>query len=121
MGITHPKFKAAVVQAAPVWLDLEGTVAKTITYIEEAASEGAKLIALPETWIPGYPWHIWVGTPAWTIARGFVQRYFDNSLSYDSPRAENRGGRARQPDHRRAGSFRARRRQPLHLSVADRP
>ena len=51
MGITHPKFKAAVVQAAPVWLDLEGTVAKTITYIEEAASEGAKLIAFPETWI----------------------------------------------------------------------
>jgi aliphatic nitrilase len=75
MGITHPKFKAAVVQAAPVWLDLEGTVAKTITYIEEAASEGAKLIAFPETWIPGYPWHIWVGTPAWTIARGFVQRF----------------------------------------------
>src|SRR5271167_3139852 len=87
MGITHPKFKAAVVQAAPVWLDLEGTVAKTITYIEEAASEGAKLIAFPETWIPGYPWHIWVGTPAWTIAKGFVQRYFDNSLSYDSPLA----------------------------------
>jgi nitrilase len=84
MGITHPKFKAAVVQAAPVWLDLEGTVAKTITYIEEAASEGAKLIAFPETWIPGYPWHIWVGTPAWTIARGFVQRYFDNSLSYET-------------------------------------
>ena len=49
------KFKAAVVQAAPVWLDLEGTVAKTITYIEEATSEGAKLIAFPETWIPGYP------------------------------------------------------------------
>ncbi len=87
MGITHPKFKAAVVQAAPVWLDLEGTVAKTITYIEEAAREGAKLIAFPETWIPGYPWHIWVGTPAWTIGRGFVQRYFDNSLSYDSPLA----------------------------------
>ena len=29
MGITHPKYKAAVVQAAPVWIDLEGTVAKT--------------------------------------------------------------------------------------------
>ena len=37
MGITHPKYKAAVVQAAPVWIDLEGTVAKTIRYIEEAA------------------------------------------------------------------------------------
>jgi len=48
MGITHPKYKAAVVQAAPVWIDLEGTVAKTIRYIEEAAREGAKLIAFPE-------------------------------------------------------------------------
>src|SRR5712675_1317673 len=47
MGITHPKFRAAVVQAAPVWLDLEGTVAKTIAYIEEAASEGAKLSRFP--------------------------------------------------------------------------
>ena len=49
MGITHPKYKAAVVQAAPVWIDLEGTVAKTIRYIEEAAKEGAKLIAFPVT------------------------------------------------------------------------
>ena len=24
MGITHPKYKAAVVQAASVWMDLEG-------------------------------------------------------------------------------------------------
>ena len=37
MGITHPKYKAAAVRAAPVWIDLEGTVAKTIRYIEEAA------------------------------------------------------------------------------------
>src|SRR6266566_9202995 len=88
MGITHAKYKAAVVQAAPVWIDLEATVAKTIRYIEEAAKEGAKLIAFPETWIPGYPWYIWVGTPAWAIGKGFVQRYFDNSLSYDSPLAQ---------------------------------
>lgn len=87
MGITHPKYKVAVVQAAPVWIDLEATVEKTIKYIEEAAEAGAKLIAFPETWIPGYPWHIWVGTPAWAIGKGFVQRYFDNSLSYDSPLA----------------------------------
>src|SRR2546430_5290497 len=95
MGITHAKYKAAVVQAAPVWIDLEGTVAKTILYIEEAAKEGAKLIAFPETWIPGYPWYIWVGTPAWAIGKGFVQRYFDNSLSYDSPLAQKIADAAR--------------------------
>jgi nitrilase len=87
MGITHQKYKVACVQAAPAWLDLDGAVDKTIHYIEEAARAGAKLIAFPETWIPGYPFHIWLGAPAWAIGRGFVQRYFDDSLSYDSPQA----------------------------------
>ena len=88
MGIQHPKYKVAVVQAAPVWLDLDATVEKTIGLIEEAAGKGAKLIAFPEAFIPGYPWYIWMGAPAWAIGRGFVQRYFDNSLSYDSPQAD---------------------------------
>ena len=88
MGISHPKYKVAVVQAAPVWLDLDGTVEKTVDLIQQAAAKGARLIAFPETWVPGYPWHIWLGAPAWAIARGFVQRYFDNSLAYDSPQAE---------------------------------
>ena len=65
MGITHPKYKAAVVQAAPVWIDLEGTVAKTIRYIEEAAKEGAKLIAFPETGS-----RVILGTSEWERRRG---------------------------------------------------
>src|SRR5271168_3046568 len=89
MGTIHQKYKVAAVQAAPVWMDLDGTVAKTIRFIEEAAKAGAKLVAFPETWIPGYPFHVWLGTPAWTIASGFVQRYFDNALVYDSPQARS--------------------------------
>src|SRR5229473_198343 len=88
MGLVHQKYKVAVVQAAPVFLDLDATVDKTIALIEQAAAQSAKLIAFPETFIPGYPWQIWLGAPAWAIGRGFVQRYFDNSLSYDSPQAE---------------------------------
>jgi predicted amidohydrolase len=42
-----------------VWLDLEGTVQKTIKIIEEAAQAKAKLVAFPECWIPGYPAWIW--------------------------------------------------------------
>jgi len=88
MGIDHPKYRVAVVQAAPAWLDLDGSIKKTIALIEEAAEKGAKLIAFPEVFIPGYPWHIWLDSPAWAIGGGFVQRYFDNSLAYDSPQAE---------------------------------
>ena len=88
MGLVHQKYKVAVVQAAPVFLDLDATVDKTISLIEEASANGAKLIAFPETFIPGYPWQIWLGAPAWAIGRGFVQRYFDNSLAFDSPQAE---------------------------------
>jgi len=88
MAVVHPKYKVAAVQAAPACLDLEGSVEKAIRFIDEAGAAGARLIAFPETWIPGYPWWIWLGAPAWAIMRGFVSRYFDNSLSYDSPEAD---------------------------------
>ena len=86
MPVTHPKFKAAAVQAAPVFLDLDGTVDKSIALIKEAAAKGASLIAFPETFIPGYPWFIWLDSPAWGMQ--FIQRYHDNSLVYGSPQAD---------------------------------
>ena len=88
MTLAHPKYKVAAVQAAPTFLDLEASIAKTVALIDEAGAAGARLIAFPETWIPGYPWWIWLGAPAWAIARGFVSRYFDNALSYDDPAAD---------------------------------
>lgn len=54
-----PKVRVAVTQAEPVWLDLAGAVKKTCDLIQEAAQEGAQLIAFPECWIPGYPCWIW--------------------------------------------------------------
>ncbi len=82
----HPKFRAAAVQAAPVFLDIDATIDKSIGIIEEAARNGAGIIAFPETFIPGYPWFIWLDSPAWGMQ--FVQRYHDNSLVYGTPRAE---------------------------------
>ena len=72
------KYKVAAVQAAPEFLDLKKGITKAIALIEEAASQGAELIAFPEVWLPGYPWWIWLGSPAWGMQ--FVQRYFDNAL-----------------------------------------
>jgi aliphatic nitrilase len=76
------QFKAACVQAAPVYMDLQGSVAKAVSLIDEAAVNGAQLIGFPETWIPGYPWFIWLGAPAWGLQ--FIPQYHSNSMSVDS-------------------------------------
>jgi aliphatic nitrilase len=73
-----PLFTAAVVQAEPAWLDVGAGVDKTVDLIAEAARHDAKLIAFPETWIPGYPHFLWLGPQAWGMQ--FVQRYHENSV-----------------------------------------
>ncbi len=86
MPVSHPKFRAAAIQAAPVFLDLDASIDKAIGLIGEAAAKGAKLIAFPETFLPGYPWFIWLDSPAWGMQ--FIQRYHDNSLVYGSVQAD---------------------------------
>ncbi|MBL7203381.1 MAG: carbon-nitrogen hydrolase family protein [Desulfobacteraceae bacterium] len=89
-------FKVAVVQAAPVFLDRDATIKKGISLIREAAAQGADLIAFPEVWIPGYPWWIWLGAPAWGMQ--FVERYHDNSLTLNSPQVDLLTEAAREND-----------------------
>jgi len=76
-------FVVAAVQAAPVFLDREATVVKTVGLIEEAAKQGARLIAFPECWIPGYPWWIWLDSPAWGMQ--FVAKYSQQAMSASGP------------------------------------
>ncbi len=73
--------RAAAVQAEPVWLDADATTDKVVALIEEAARNDADLVAFPETFIPGYPWWIWLGSPAWGMQ--FVARYHANSPTRD--------------------------------------
>ena len=47
--------RVAIVQAAPVYLDLEASVRACADWIGRAAREGAQLVAFGETWLPGYP------------------------------------------------------------------
>ncbi|GIZ46291.1 hypothetical protein CKM354_000942100 [Cercospora kikuchii] len=72
--------RVAVTQHEPVWLDLEGTVQKTIAIIKEAAEAEAKLVAFPECWIPGYPAWIWSRPVDFDLGTKYVQ----NSLKVDS-------------------------------------
>lgn len=94
MPASSQKFTAAAIQATPVYLDLEGTVDKTVSLIAEAAGDGAKLVVFPETWIPGYPYWAWLGPPAWGMQ--WVQRYFENSLELGTPAEERIADAARE-------------------------
>ncbi|KAG9124593.1 hypothetical protein FRC07_011012 [Ceratobasidium sp. 392] len=75
-------FKVAAIQAEPVWLDLQGSVAKTINIINEAAANGAKVIGFPEVFIPGYPWTPWAQNFA--VAAPVLKAYQANSLPLHS-------------------------------------
>lgn len=75
--------RAGVVQAEPVWLDLDGTVDKTIQLIIEAAADGVELLAFPELWIPGYP--VFQSYTDTALEMPYVLDYRQNSLRLDSP------------------------------------
>ena len=75
-------FRAAAVQAEPVWNDVDGGIDKTIALASQAAAEGADIIAFPEVWIPGYPWFLWLDSVAWQSQ--FVRPYVDNSIEVGS-------------------------------------
>jgi len=57
------RFKVAAVQTAPKFLDTEGTIDKALSFIKEAARNGASLVAFPEAFIPAYPYWAWIESP----------------------------------------------------------
>lgn len=47
--------KIAIIQKPSAFLDLEASLKKAKSYVEEAAAAGAQLIVFGETWLSGYP------------------------------------------------------------------
>lgn len=79
----HAKYKVASVQAAPIYLDTNATVDKVCKLVDEAAAEGAKLIAFPEAMIPGYPQWLWM-RPAYDW-EPFYKRLYDQAVTIPGP------------------------------------
>src|SRR2546427_3637255 len=89
------KVMAAAVQATPVFLDREATVAKSVELIREAAANGAGLVAFPETFIPTYPEWVW-RVSAWDGPSGALYgRLLENSVVVPGETTEALGRAAR--------------------------
>lgn len=58
-----PRFRAAAVQASPVYLNASATADKAASLVREAAANGARLVAFPEVFVPGYPYWNWITDP----------------------------------------------------------
>lgn len=50
-----PRCRVAAAHVAPVYFDVEKTVAKACHVIEDAANDGIQFIVFPESFLPGYP------------------------------------------------------------------
>lgn len=81
-----PKFKAAAVQASPVFLDADATVEKACGIIAEAAANGASLIAFPEVFVAGYPYWNWIMTPV--QGSKWYERLYTNSITVPGPETD---------------------------------
>jgi nitrilase len=99
MSSLSPQVKVAVVQAAPVLFNREGTVVKVCRLIQEVAARKPGLVLFPEAFIPAYPRGLSFGsvvgnrTPA---GRRTWERYWGNSIEVPGPDTEILGAAARE-------------------------
>lgn len=80
---SYPAYKVAAMHVAPVFLDTEATVDKACSLIEEAARNGARLIAFPETYIPAFP--IWSALRAPLYNHDFFRTLAAEAIAVEGP------------------------------------
>ncbi|HEY5715450.1 MAG TPA: nitrilase-related carbon-nitrogen hydrolase, partial [Psychromonas sp.] len=74
--------KIAIVQETPVLLNRQKTIEKAISFVEQAAAAGAKLIVFPEAYIAGYPAWIWRLRPGadWGVCEQLHARLLNSAV-----------------------------------------
>jgi nitrilase len=99
MGDSPSKVKVAVVQAASPLFDRAACVEKTCRLIDDAASQDAKLILFPESFIPAYPRGFTFGTVVGNrteSGRKTWEKYWRNSVEIPSEASNTIGEATRQ-------------------------
>ncbi len=75
----------AAAQIAPEVLDLDASVRKVCSAIQEAAENGASLIVFPEACLPGYPFWVWFVPAGQTrVLRDLYHSLVENSVDLES-------------------------------------
>lgn len=90
MGDIYPRFTVAAVQAAPVYLDRDKTIDKSVRLIEEAADKGANIIGFPELFVAGDPilWHMAKKTNPLPLQGPMFKQLIKNGVKIPSPSTE---------------------------------
>jgi aliphatic nitrilase len=81
--IRYPAYKVVAAHVAPVFLDTDRSVDKACSFIEEAAGTGARLIAFPEAFLPGYP--VWAALEAPIRTHELFKALAASALDVDGP------------------------------------
>jgi aliphatic nitrilase len=84
--VGYPKFKACAAHVSPVFLDASATTEKACSLIAEAARNGAKLIAFPESYLPAFP--IWAGVQSPINNHDFFKRLAAESIEVPGPEVQ---------------------------------
>jgi predicted amidohydrolase len=84
--------RCALIQAPPVFLNLEASVERALDLLGQAHDTGAELIAFGETWLTGYP--VWIDSAPragiWgeKSARALYRRLFEQSPELQGPQID---------------------------------
>ena len=90
----------AAVQAAPIYQNLERSLARALELIAEAARRRAQLVVFPEAWLPGYPAWLDVCRDVAVFDNQAIKRLFaqlvEQSVVVPGPITEALGNAARE-------------------------
>ncbi len=89
--------KVAVAQAASVLFDKAASVQKACDLVGEAGSEGARIVLLPEAFVPAYPRGFTFGMRVGSRneqGRTLWKRYWDNAIEVSGPEIGKLGNAA---------------------------
>jgi Carbon-nitrogen hydrolase len=85
-GDVYNRFCVTAVQAAPVFVNRDASIARLEQWVAKAKSAGADLVVFGESYIPAFP--LWDMLYAPIDQHAFYRRLYDNAIQVPSPQVE---------------------------------